>query len=53
MATVPQKADMPRLRGVRATVGARQPRGHPDRAGNEHMQQFSSAAPTHLPRALA
>ncbi|KAG8014326.1 hypothetical protein GBF38_017300 [Nibea albiflora] len=44
---VPQKADMPRLRGVGAMGGDRQPRGHPDRAGAEHMQQFSSTAPTH------
>lgn len=44
---MPQKADMPRLRGEGAMGGDRQLHGHPDRAGAEHMQQFSSAAPTH------
>lgn len=44
---MPQKADMPWLRGAGAMGGDRQLRGHPDRAGTEHMQQFSSSAPTH------
>lgn len=44
---VPQKADVPRLRGAGAVEGDGQPHGHPDRACTEHMHQFSSAAPTH------
>lgn len=46
-ASVPQKADMPKLRGVGAMGGDGQLCGHLDRASTEHMQQFSSAAPTH------
>lgn len=46
-ASVPQKADMPKLRGVGAMGGDGQLCGHLDRASTEHMQQFSSAAPTY------
>lgn len=46
-ASVPQKADMPKLRGVRAMGGDGQLCGRLDRASTEHMQQFSSAAPTY------
>lgn len=44
---MPQKADNPRLRGAGEMGGDRQLRGHPDRECTGHMQQFSSAAPTH------
>lgn len=46
-AAVPQKADMPKLRGAGAMGGDGRLCGHLDRVSTEHMQQFSSAAPTY------
>lgn len=45
-AALPQKVDMPRQREAEAVGGDGQLGGYPDRAGTEHMQQFSSDAPT-------
>ena len=45
MAALPQKAHVLRLRGAGATGEAGQLCGHPDRAGDEHMQTFFSSAP--------